>query len=78
MKLQVTKANGKQMCRYQLCSRNPDYISKTGRIKSGSTCVEIRLDSAAGYNSSYYCRECIDKIYIEMKKVLNPDLWIFQ
>jgi hypothetical protein len=78
MHLNVEKSNGKQKCRYQLCEKNPLYISPKGRIIAGKTCVSITLDSASGWNSSYYCRSCIEKIYLEMKMILNPKLWVFQ
>lgn len=78
MHLGIEKSNGKAKCRYHKCEKNPTYISSKGRILKGTTCAVITLDSAAGMNSSYYCRECINKIYIEMKMILNPNLWAFQ
>lgn len=78
MRFGIEKANGTQKCRYPQCGRNPLYISPKGRIIKGSTCANIRLNSAGGSNSSYYCRDCIEKIYIELKTILNPNLWVFQ
>lgn len=71
MKITIEKATGTQKCRYQKCDKNPLYITAKGRIITGSTCANIRLNSAGGNNSSYYCRECVDKIYIELKSILN-------
>jgi hypothetical protein len=78
MELGIEKSNGRQKCRYQLCAKDPLYISPNGRIIKGTTCAVIVMDSAGGWNSSYYCRSCIEKIYIQMKMILNPNLWVFQ
>jgi len=77
MKIELEKSSGRAKCRNRACKKNPDYIAESGRIKSGSTCIAITMDSAAGWNTSYYCRECVDEIYLKMKTLLNPALWIF-
>jgi hypothetical protein len=77
MKIQLEKASGSAKCRGPNCTDNPAYISEKGRIKKDTTCVGITIRSAAGSNTSYYCRECIDKLYEDMRKILNPKLWIF-
>ena len=77
MRIELEKASGKSICRNAKCKKNPDYISPSGRIKHDSTCVVITMQSAAGYNTSYYCRDCVDELYADLKKVLNPALWIF-
>lgn len=77
MRIELEKASGASKCRGPDCSMNPDYLTDKGRIKRGTTCVAITMGSAAGYNTSYYCRDCIDKIYDDIRKVLNPKLWVF-
>jgi hypothetical protein len=77
MKLGLDKSTGKRKCRGTCCKKNPDYISTVGRIKKGTTCVWIAIDDASGGAVAYYCRDCIDTVYVEMKKILNPSLWIF-
>ncbi len=77
MKISLEKSTGRAKCRGFNCAKNPEYISEKGRIKQGTTCVAIQMDSAAGYHVSYYCRNCIDKLYDDMRKILNPKLWIF-
>ena len=77
MKIELEKSSCRAICRNHLCKQNPDYINEGGRIKSGTTCAVIRMWSAAGWNRSFYCRECIDQIYFDMKKILNPKLWSF-
>lgn len=77
MRIKLEKSSGRALCRNKTCKRNPEYISEAGRIKSGTTCVAITMDSAAGFNTSFYCRECVDELYQELKKVLNPALWSF-
>ena len=78
MKITLEKASGKCKCRGLDCQRNPDFISKGNRIKKDTVCAAIQAQSGVGWNTSYYCRECITKLYQDIKKVLNPDLWIFQ
>lgn len=78
MKIKLEKASGKALCRGKSCKLIQEYISDKGRIKKDTTCVAITMTSAAGWNTSYYCRDCIDQLYLEMKKVLNPNLWIFK
>lgn len=77
MKIDLEKASGRAKCRNRSCQKKPEYISANGRIKSGTTCAAITMDSAAGFNTSYYCRECIEIIYEDIKKILNPKLWVF-
>lgn len=77
MKIRLEKSSGRAYCRNKDCSFNPDYISDKGRIKKDTTCAAITMDSSSGMNTSFYCRECIDKIYENMKKILNPALWAF-
>lgn len=77
MKIELEKASGKAMCRNKTCRKKPEYISENGRIKSQTTCVSFTMQSAAGFNTSYYCRDCVDQLYEDIKKILNPKLWIF-
>jgi hypothetical protein len=77
MKISLEKASGRAYCRGAECKSDPKFISDSLRIKSGTTCVAISMSSAGGYNTSYYCRDCVDKLYEDMKKILNPALWIF-
>jgi hypothetical protein len=77
MKIQLIKASGRAICRSRTCKQLPEYISEKGRIKIDTTCAAITMDSAAGYNTSYYCRDCIDQLYLDIKKILNPALWSF-
>jgi hypothetical protein len=77
MKIELEKSSGRAICRNLSCKSNPDYINEGGRIKSGTTCAVIGMSSAAGWNRSFYCRECIDAIYLDLKMKLNPALWVF-
>lgn len=78
MRIGLDKASGKAKCRYEKCKRKPEYISVKGRIKKDTTCAWISAQGAGGWHTSFYCRDCIDDIYQEMKKILNPQLWVFQ
>ena len=77
MKINLIKASGRAICRSKDCKKKPEYISEKGRIKADTTCVAIMMDSAAGYHTSYYCRDCIDQLYEDIRKILNTKLWVF-
>lgn len=77
MKIDLEKSSGRAICRNHQCKKNPLYINDKGRIKSGTTCVVFMMDSASGWNRSFYCRECIDALYLDLKIKLNPSLWSF-
>jgi hypothetical protein len=77
MKIKLIKASGRAKCRNLSCRKKQEFITDKGRIKTDTTCVAITMDSAAGYNTSYYCRDCIEIIYEDIKKILNPKLWVF-
>lgn len=80
MKIEITKASGTQFCRGP-CDKDPKYIKEkthyfndTVMIK-GITCAKITIESSKGSTTAFYCRSCIDKIFLEMKMKLNPNLW---
>ena len=75
--LEVDKS-GRRKCRYSKCNKDPQYIAENGRIKKGTTCAWICVSDAGGSSCGYYCRGCIDKIYAELKRILNPQLWVFK
>ena len=77
MELGLDKGTGKRKCRNSSCKKNPKYISATGRIIKDTTCAWVYVSDAAGGAQAYYCRDCIDEIYLRMKKILDPKLWIF-
>lgn len=77
MKVELEKASGRSKCRYHGCLNKPEYISDKGRIKKDTICACISTQGPGGWHASYYCRDCIEKIYIDIKKILNPALWAF-
>lgn len=77
MRIALEKSSGRAKCRHEQCEAKEEYISKAGRIKTGTTCAAISTEGAGGWHTSYYCRSCIDKVYEQMKKILNPSLWVF-
>lgn len=77
MRITLEKASGRAICRRGNCAKKPEYISDKGTIIKGTTCAWISISSAGGGASACYCRDCIDIIYDEMKKILNPKLWVF-
>jgi hypothetical protein len=78
MKIEIEKSSGRSKCRNRSCKNLPEFISGSGRIKSGSACIAITMESASGFNTSYYCRDCIEQIYLQLKAKLNPIYWSFQ
>lgn len=79
IKLIVAKNNYHRYA-HDECNKDSQFISPTGRIKKGTTCVEItsKQGNSKYHYVSYYCRACIDLIYKDMKTILNPQLWVFQ
>jgi hypothetical protein len=77
MRVGLEKASGRAKCRYEGCQRKTEYISEKGRIKKDTICAWISTQGPGGWHTSYYCRDCIEKIYAELKKILNPNLWVF-
>ena len=82
MKIELIKASGRCLCRGISCPANPEHVAIVGRygdkkIVKGTTCAAISMWSAGGWNTSYYCRDCIQIIHDEMRKILNPKLWAF-
>ncbi len=78
MEINIEKASAKAKCRGIKCKKLPEYINRNGRIKKGTSCAAITMDSSGGWHTSYYCRDCIDVIHLNMKAQLNPSLWIFK
>lgn len=77
MKISLEKSSGRGICRFHGCKKNPLYIAPSGRIIKDTICAAITMSSAAGYHTSFYCRECVDQLYTDIKKILNPQLWSF-
>lgn len=69
--------SGRRKCRYFKCDKDLQYIGENDRIKKGTICAWISVDDANGSSCGYYCRGCIDKVYSDLKKILNPNLWLF-
>lgn len=77
MHIELKKASGKSICRNGKCKKLPQYISAKGRILKDTTCVVISISGASGWAEAYYCRDCVDQLYLELKTKLNPNLWVF-
>lgn len=77
MKVGLEKASGRSKCRYDSCLKKTEFISDKGRIKKDTICAWISTQGAGGGHTSYYCKDCIEKIYFDFKKILNPNLWVF-
>jgi hypothetical protein len=78
MKITLENASGLSLCRSGSCLANPDYINtKTGRIKANTTCAVLAVRSASGVNKSYFCKGCLEKLYNDIRIILDPTLWVF-
>lgn len=73
MKLRLEKSSGRAVCRYDECQNNPKFITDDGRIRKDTDCIVVTIRGI----SSFYCRECVDKLYEDMRKIMNTKLWIF-
>ena len=76
MIINIEKSTGRRICRYQNCLKNENYISKDGKIIKGVICASITIQSSSGLSTAYYCKDCINYLYSDIKKILNPNLWI--
>jgi hypothetical protein len=81
MKIEILKAPRSCICRGETCKKNPKYIRaskyRDNVIITGAICAKITL---VGINnaSCFYCRDCIDDLYLYMKSELNTNLWAFK
>lgn len=60
------------------CSHDPELFDKvinTHFMKEGTIYARIFLASG---NVDYYCRNCIDQVYQNIKSKLDTKLWVFQ
>jgi hypothetical protein len=58
--------------------KNPEYfyciLGSIYHLRTGSTVAEIVLNNS---DYEYYCRDCIDDLYVYIKSRLDTKLWIF-
>jgi len=78
MRIKIEKANNKAKCRGLKCKKLPEFINRKGRIRKDTSCAVVSIASAGGGATAFYCRDCIDQIYMDMKMALDPKLWIFK
>lgn len=78
MKIELEKASGKSKCRYDGCQNKSEYINEKGCIRENTTCAAVTIKVAKGSYTAYYCRDCIELLYVDLKVILNPKLWVFQ
>lgn len=77
MKINIIKASGTSKCRHADCEKKREFI-KNGRIIKNTICAQIIVDCASGGAQIFYCRACLDKVYLHVKAALNSNLWVFQ
>lgn len=78
MKISVSSATSKAKCRGNNCKKLPQFINRKGRIKKGTSCAIVGMNTSSGWRTAFFCRDCIDQLYFDMKMVLDPKLWIFK
>ncbi len=79
----IEKANGYQQCSYHDCHSLPEYTHRILNgadplIKRDTICARMVIWCGGEQYTRYYCRDCIPRLYEDMKKVLDPNLWIFK
>jgi hypothetical protein len=62
-------------CQYDGCASNPEYITKTGNIRSGTVAGFIGVEDQMRI---YYCRDCLPKLMTDLRKELDVTLWAFK
>lgn len=64
-------------CRNPNCKRNPEHminiLGDVWYIKVDTTVARLAIKS----NEEYYCRGCIDELYLLFKAKLDAKLWAF-
>lgn len=78
MKITIIKASGRALCRGPRCEKKPEFVKDNGNIIKDSRCAKVSIWGAQGGSTAFYCRDCIDKLYEDVRKILNPKLWVFQ
>jgi hypothetical protein len=78
MKIRVDKAPKSAKCRGNNCKKLPEYINRKGRIRKDTSCAILSMDTSSGWATAFFCRSCIDQLYLDMKMALDPKLWIFK
>ncbi len=79
MKFNVfTAKDNYKSCSHYKCEKDPVYISPTGRIIKGTSCLEVsfHVGRSRFTDKTYYCRKCVDLIFKDMKLNLDSRLWI--
>jgi hypothetical protein len=74
MNIELQKASGKAFCRGG-CGTPSEFVNDKGRIIKGTTCAAVSVYGAGGSVTAYYCRSCLEKVYLTIKKNLDPKLW---
>lgn len=76
MRVTLEKSSGRSKCRHPKCRKLLEFITDD-KIKANTTCAAIVFKSAFGECTAFYCRDCIDFVYNDIKSVLNSNLWAF-
>ena len=59
--IEIVKSSGKCICRGNKCN----YRTK---IPKDNICLSIYTGSASGFNTSYYCKDCMLEIFDQFEK----------
>lgn len=78
MWIKIIKATSKAKCRGIKCKNLPEYINRNGRIRKDTNCAVISISASNGGATAFYCRDCVDQVYMDMRIALDPKLWIFK
>jgi hypothetical protein len=81
MKIEIIKAPLGEYCLHHACTRDKRYVSPKGRIKRNTTIAKLTIpfkSKSYPQRTVYYCRNCIEQILFDARKILDPKLWIFK
>ena len=68
--IKLIKSSGKCYCRGNSdnCIAKNFSRNNAHKIPKGDTCLSIYIYSSSGFNTSYYCKECMLEIFDEFEK----------
>lgn len=67
----------KDRCDNQDCVKDPRYIDSDNFLVENQTILQIEIYVTGGYDIAHYCQDCIEKLWDNVNKALNPKFRAF-
>lgn len=65
-------------CAHPECKKNPKYmVNILGSVWYIRVDTTVAVVTVGGSRAEYYCRECIDELFNEVRTKLDSKLWAF-